>query len=266
MFRSILKKLAALVPVTAFSIAQATGLSSEPTLTLQPGDLIVQQSKDGWKAIKVLAIDAWPNGDATAHCLIYNSAPGKPTSESLKQAGVRIWHAPIAANRFAHGWERIGTWPPSKGELAGFIEYLKLTDFPRYLDVTGQDSKAIVHKANEHYKCAIELGNQGRRVESIAEYSKAIELFPLFFEAIDNRAFTYMELGKNQEALQGFEESLRVNPNGLAAYFSKGECLMKLGRLEEAAKVFGAGVTKFPQKKALFEDFLKRAEALKKRT
>ncbi len=234
-------------------------------LIVKPGDLIVQRDKDGWVAIKILAIDPWPDGTSAAHCLTYKSVPSKPTPESLKRAEVRIWHAPIDAGSFKEGWELIGNQAPSKDELVGFLEYLKLTDFPRYVSFTGQDSRDIVRKANEHYKRAYYLGDQGKRVEAIAEYSKAIDLFPLFYEAIDNRAFTYMELGKIREALSDFELSLRVNPNGMAAFFSRGECLMKLGDLAAAETIFLDGRSKFPEQRAMFEKFLNHVRALRKK-
>lgn len=233
-------------------------------LSVKPGDLIVQQGKDGWRAIMILAVDSWPDGSFAAHCLTYKPVLTKPTVETVRQAPVFVWHAPIDAGSFQQGWERIGNQAPSKEELVGFVEYLKLTDFPRYLAFTGQDSKEIVRKANEHYKRAYALGDQGKRTEAIDEYGQAIDLFPLFYEAIDNRAFTYMELGRFNEALHDFEESLRVNPIGVSAFFSKGECLMKLGELKAAEAVFQEGQNRFPAQRAMFTEFLEQVRVRKK--
>jgi tetratricopeptide (TPR) repeat protein len=221
-----------------------------------PGDLLVKRAKDGWAALKILAVDPWPDGTATAHCMMYELAPDKPTVESLEQTPVLVWHTPINAGSFGQEWERIGNRPPGNDELDGFVEYLKLTDFRRYATFTGQDFREIIRKANEHYKRACALGDQGQRTEAIGEYTEAVELFPLLYEAIDNRAFTYMELGNFREALRDFELSLRVNPKGMAAFFSKGECLMKLGDFKAAAVVFQEGQGRFPEKGAMFTKFL----------
>ncbi|WP_298208459.1 tetratricopeptide repeat protein [Acidovorax sp.] len=265
MFKSIITFCAVILSALGMSSTQANASSlAKDGLVVKVGDVIVQQGKSGWSAIKILAIDPWPDGTAAAHCLTYQPIAVKPTIESLKQAPVLAWHAPINAGSFGQGWERIGNQAPIKEELVGFVEYLKLTDFPRYIAFTGQDSKVIVQKANEHYKRAYALGDQGKRVEAITEYSQAIELFPLFYEAIDNRAFTYMELGKFREALSDFERSLRVNPTGMAAFFSKGECLMKLGQLKAAEAVFQEGQSRFPEQQATFEKFLKQVRALQK--
>lgn len=264
MLRLITFLFAAVASALCISIAYANSTAPKmQPLIVKAGDLIIQKDKSGWSAIKILAVDPWPDGSAAAHCLTYETTSSKPTFESLKEAKIRIWHAPINASSFKD-WELVGNQAPSTDEFNGFIEYLKLTDFPRYVSFTGQDSKEIVRKANEHYQKAYALGDQGKRVEAIAEYGKAIDLFPLFYEAIDNRAFTYMELGKVPEALQDFEASLRVNPNGMAAFFSKGECLMKLGQLKAAEAVFQEGQTKFPEKRALFTKFLEKVRALRK--
>lgn len=230
---------------------------------LKPGDLIASKETDGWSAIKILAVDEWPDGSTAAHCLIYERTQAKPSLDSLRQTPVFAFHAPIDGASFGAQWETLGNQVPTAQELTGFVEYLKLADFPRYLAFTGQDAQQIVRAANDHYARANALCEEGRQEESIAEYDRAVELFPLFYEAIDNRAFTRMELGRYGEALQDFERSLQVHPEGAAAFFSRGECLMKLGELEPAEAVFRDGLTRFPEQRGLFADFLERVRNLR---
>ena len=228
-------------------------------LNIKPGDTLVQRAGDRmWRVVRILEVDEAPDGGSTAHCMTYEPSWMKPTMASLPKLGVRVMHVPILAGSFLSGWERLGNQPVSKEEMRGFIEYLKHTDFKRYVLLTGQDLEKVVTAANEHYKKANTLGEQGKRNEAIAEYTAAVELFPLFYEAIDNRAFTYMELGKYEDALRDFELSLQVNEDGVTAFFSKGECLMKLGKLSEAEAIFEQGVTRFPEQRELFSKFLKQ--------
>lgn len=63
-------------------------------------------------------------------------------------------------------------------------------------------------------------------------------------------------LGRNAEALADFELSLHGNPYGDTAFFSRGE--RRLGRLAEADAVFAEGQTRFPERCALFSQFLER--------
>lgn len=231
--------------------------ATPPAPTRRSGDVITQyEPGKGWSVAKVLQVDEFPGHGATLHCLIYATSSNEPTLATLAQLPVYIWHVPMAESAFNTGWTLLGNLPPRQEEMMGFTEYLKLTDFPRYLSFTGQDVKELVGRANALYREACRLGDEGKRTEAIAIYDEVIDIFPLFFEAIDNRAFTHMELGNYQAALAGFEESLRVNPDGLAAFFSRGECLLRLGRLDEAHNVFSEGITRFPEQEPMFRKFL----------
>lgn len=240
--------------------------SAEGDPPLVAGDIIIQHDgRKGWRSIKVLAIDEYEGHSPTAHCLTYDHTPGEPTLASISSLTVKIWHAPIAANAFAQGWQRVGNLPVSQDEFVGFVEYLKLTDFPRYVEFTGQDVEELIARANAHYREANKLCDEGMRIEAIREYEQAIDIFPLFFEAIDNRALTLMELGLYDKALSGFEESLQVNPDGVVAFISSGECLLRLGRLDEAERIFAAGLDRFSEQRENFRRFLDTVRELKKK-
>lgn len=228
---------------------------------MEPGDIIVPRNgDDGWRAVKILAIDTWPGGEETFHCLSYERTPERPALETVAALEVALYHAPIDGHGFRKDWEILCSPGVAEADLVGFHEYLKLTDFPRYASVTGIDVDALVQQALSHYRTACALGDQEQRLEAIAEYDLAIELFPPFFEAIDNRAFTLMELGRIEEALAGFEASLRVNPDGHAAFFSRGECLLKLGRFDEAETAFRAGALRFPEHRTDYKRFEELAQ------
>lgn len=215
---------------------------------MKVGDLIISQNGSGeWATAKILAIDAWPDGSETFHCLCYKTTREKPSPASIELLDLLIYHAPMDSDEFKKNWQVLCSLPVTEGELIGFVEYLKHTDFPRYLEITKQDAREIVEQANAHFRAGLALGEEGKQLESIQEYTKAIDLFPLFHEAIDNRAFTYMELGDFASARDGFEDSLRINPDGSTAFFSRGECLMKLGLLDEAEQIFLEGGRRFPE-------------------
>ena len=235
-------------------------------LTLRTGDLITQHNEDGWTAVKILAIDKLADGSATAHCLTYASTDEKPTADALQQASVLLAHAPVLASSFSEGWEAIGNKTPTTDELVALVEYFKHTDFPRYVSLTGQSAKDIVHEANEHFRRANKLREENAKFKAaIVEYGKAIELFPLFYEAIDNRGLAQMQLGRYKEAIADFELSLKVNPHGMAAFLSKGECLMQLDQLAAAEAAFQEGLIHFPEERATFTKFLERVRALRKK-
>ncbi|GAB3254807.1 tetratricopeptide repeat protein [Chitinimonas naiadis] len=235
-------------------------------LPLKAGDLITQHSEEGWTTVKILAVDKLPDGSATAHCLTYTTTDEKPTPDALQQASVLLPHAPILASSFNEGWESIGSKTPTTDELVPLVEYFKHTDFPRYVSLTGQSAKDIVHEANEHFRRANKLREEDAKFKAaIVEYGKAIELFPLFYEAIDNRGLAQMQLGRYKEAIADFELSLKVNPHGMVAFLSKGECLMQLEQLAAAEAAFQEGLIHFPEERATFTKFLERVRALRKK-
>lgn len=227
---------------------------------MKEGDVLVSQNADdSWSAVKILAIDEWPDSSQVLHSMFYEPVPERPTMETVASLRVAVGHSPMAAQAYGVGWEVLCSAPVRDHELEGFHEYLKLTDFSRYVTATGQDMPALVSKAIEFYRRACAIGNDGERRAAIDLYTRAIDIFPLFHEAIDNRAFTYMELGDYAEALRGFEESLRANPTGNSAFFSRGECLMKLGMMNEAISVFEEGAARFPGHRDIYVRFLAQA-------
>jgi tetratricopeptide (TPR) repeat protein len=252
----MLMKQSLMILMLSFSTSLLAG--SKP-LEVSAGDVITQKQQDGtWATILILLVDTWPDGSKAAHCRTFENSSTKPDLKAASHLAVRVGHAPIDAASFA-GWERVGNRAVRDVDLDGFKVYLKHTDFPRYLEVTGQDPDKIVAAANAHYKRGYALSDEGKRREAIVEYSEAIELFPLFYEAIDNRAFLHMELGDYRTALAGFEESLRVEPDGKAAFFSRAECHLRLGEFDLAAAQFTEGAKKFPADRAQFDRFAEMA-------
>lgn len=238
---------------TSASIAQN---GTDIRLRVKRGDILAQLNEnDTWGIVKILQVDRLSENTQIAHSLIFNNTTSKPDLSSIETLAIYIYHAPIAAESYTNGWQVIGNLPPTETELSGFIEFLKYTNFVRYAEYTQQDTHAIISEANLNYNQANKLLDQGNRRGAISLYAKAFELFPLFFEAMDNSGFAYMELGNYENALNAFRTSLQVNPEGRKAFFSSGECLMALGRYSEALKIFEEGAVKFPQEKALFKQF-----------
>ena len=77
--------------------------------------------------------------------------------------------------------------------------------------------------------------------EAIDWYTKAIEVDPNCEAAgalYSNRAASYTALGKFQEAIADGDACARVRPNWLKGYFRKAVALESLGKLDEALKAY----------------------------
>jgi tetratricopeptide (TPR) repeat protein len=231
---------------------------------MKAGDVLIHQRSDGyWTTTRILVIDRWEDGSETFHCRLYKPTQDKPSVDALSSLPLLAMHAPIAAEGYKHTHQILCSFPVADEELEGFHEYLRQTDFARYAEVTRQDIHALVSEANSHYQAALALGDSGKPQEAIDAYTKAIDLFPLFFEAMDNRGLTYMELGDWNTAVHDFEQSLRVHRDGHVAFFSRGECLLKMGDLDQAKIVFQEGASRFAEHRETYLRFLDIAQLTK---
>ena len=71
-----------------------------------------------------------------------------------------------------------------------------------------------------YYNRGTELGQLKRYEEAIADFSKAIAIYPFDF-AYGNRATAYFFLGKYQEALRDFGHALALNPDHAISYYGR---------------------------------------------
>lgn len=197
----------------------------------QEGDIIYSYFDNQYHVYKVLRLDDFGGYHLTA----YHPLDHVPTLQDIPHLQPLIWHVPIAQ---MDNSELLYNLPVSEDDLQGYYEYLRLTDFRKWSEETGQDLDDILKRANHAYKTAYYLTDEGRLEDALVKYAEAVELFPLFFEAIDNRAFVLMDLGRWEEAIEEFRRSLWVNPGGMAATFSIGECFYRLGQLAEAGEWF----------------------------
>lgn len=190
------------------------------------GDVFYTEREGQYNVYKLLRIESVYD---TFHVKWFEKVSELPKLEDLPTLGIFVHHTPMARKAFENP-RLISKSEVSENDLLGYFEYIKQT---RNVD-------EIVKYANEYYQQAHQLTNQKNHLGAIQKYSSAIDLMPNFFEAIDNRAFCYMDMGKWSEAIEGFKQSLEVNPNSLLAVFSMGECFFRLKQYEEAKTYFNA--------------------------
>lgn len=188
------------------------------------GDIFYIQNGKTYNLYKLLAED---KAFDCYHVLSYQPIAGLPEQEYLEQIDIAVYHSPFSKSTFA-GATILFNMPILPDDLIGYHEYLRQTQPPEY----------YVPIANTYYREGLRLSDAQKRMDAINEYSKAIDLFPQFFEAIDNRAFLKMELGLWKEAIDDFKLSLEQNPNSLIAEFSIGECYLNIGDYSTAKYQF----------------------------
>lgn len=214
------------------------------------GDILYSYLDGKYHVYKILRRDEW----GTYHTLIYQPMDREPVEADVDSLQVMAWHAPIGS--FPTG-ELLTVRPVVKEELVGYLEYLKMVDFGKYLEESGQDPAEAFAKAKALYKEAYYLTDAKKTEEAIVKYQEALEVFRPFFEAWDNMAFVKMDLGRWKEAIADFEESLKYNPEGYAATFSIGECYYKMNDRENA-RIWFKKATELDPNQRIGWDFLAR--------
>lgn len=188
------------------------GASDSPT-EFSEGDIFYTYFDDRFHLEKLLKFEREFD---TYHVLSYQPIERLPEIDEIESLKIFIHHAPIDKNGFENP-RLLAKSKVSAADLRGYHEYLRQT--------RGTDD--IIAAASEYYENGNNLADEKKFEEAIDEYSKAIDLIPVFYEAIDNRAFSKMDLARWAEAVEDFELSLRVNPDNAAAEFSIGECYLK---------------------------------------
>jgi tetratricopeptide (TPR) repeat protein/predicted membrane protein len=93
-----------------------------------------------------------------------------------------------------------------------------------------------------HYNLANGLMRDGNFAQSLAEYDRAVELDPEFFEARCNRGDLLAHLGRLPEAEADYAVAVQIQPASSVIRNSYGLILRRMGRLADAAAQFREAV------------------------
>ena len=188
------------------------------------GDIFYSQSENGYELYKLLAID---KEFEIYHVLCYSTIDHLLPISDVEKIPVMIYHSPFDKKAF-EDCSLLTNRPITSSELIGYHEYLRQTSSPEF----------YTQIAIDYFNDGLRLTDENKHDEAIDAYSKAIDLVPAFYEAIDNRAFCKMDLAEWEDAIIDFRFSLQQNPNSLLAEFSIGECYLKMGDYENAKHQF----------------------------
>lgn len=203
---------------------QPENSKTEQSADFSVGDIFYTKTDNKFNLYKLLAIDT---EFECYHILTYSPVENLPALTDIDKLSIFVYHSPFDKKAFANS-TLLTNQSLKANDLIGYHEYLRQT----------QDPNFYIPIANSYYKTGLAETDQKKHYEAIDSYSKAIDLFPQFFEAIDNRAFCKMDLGLWTDAIEDFKLSLQQNPKSLLAEFSIGECYFKMGDYEKAKRQF----------------------------
>jgi len=101
--------------------------------------------------------------------------------------------------------------------------------------------------ATYYYNRAISYRETGRADQALADYNRAIEINPRHFEAYNNRGTIFISRRDNERALEDFTRATQINPRYAIAHNNRGEALENMNRLEEALAAYTRAIENNPR-------------------
>lgn len=105
--------------------------------------------------------------------------------------------------------------------------------------------------AQADFDAALQAYKDGNRDTAVADYTKAIQQAPSFFEAYYNRGIVYEDLGDSSSAIADYTKAIEINPKYTRAWYNRGILYYKQGELDKAIDDFTQAIqiepTTFPE-------------------
>lgn len=91
-----------------------------------------------------------------------------------------------------------------------------------------------IGEAEEHFSAGVQLQNQDRWEEAIAEYDEAIRLDPQNADVYSNRGFAYFKLDQFEQAILDYGEAIRLDPRNPMVYATRAVTYRIVDKKDEA--------------------------------
>ena len=102
--------------------------------------------------------------------------------------------------------------------------------------LTAQEAYAQNKNAKDLYNSGIDKAESGNLEGAIADWTKAIEIYPRFTYAYYNRGFVKHELQDYQGAIDDYTKAIELNPELYQPYTNRGITLELIGNLKDACR------------------------------
>lgn len=99
-------------------------------------------------------------------------------------------------------------------------------------------SPTDLQEAEVYNNLGVDWASQGRFIEAIAAFQRAIELYPNYENAYNNLGIAYASLGDFSAAVDAFQSAIEINPRNWETHNNLGSAFGSLGQFPEAADAF----------------------------
>jgi len=102
----------------------------------------------------------------------------------------------------------------------------------------GEKQKAVTGEVKASFDAGLQLAQQGKYAEAVAEYKKALEKDAAQPYVLANMADALARNNQNQEAIDTYDKAIALKPDDAALYTNKGVVLGKMGKTAESQEAF----------------------------
>jgi Flp pilus assembly protein TadD len=96
----------------------------------------------------------------------------------------------------------------------------------------------ITESSGAHYSLGCALEKKGQTDEAIQQYQEAVRLKPDYAEARNNLGDALLNKGQTDEAIQQYQEATRLKPDYAEAYYDLGIALVQKGQTDQAIQQY----------------------------
>ena len=240
-----------------------------------------QQDKDGADG----AVVAIASDDSKKFSEIAGDNKGKKITEFIQQEKIWKWTPPNAQNNRIVAQSSIFLFGPShisenlyekeiikNSDKKNIIAYLRdkfsiteqrlFSDFAGFAMANAHNKEYTNYSEEDYFNLGATYYQRGMYKEAIEYYDQSIKIDPQDPKAYNNRGVAKAALGNHTEAIQDYDQAIKINPQYAEIYFNRGNAKAALGNHKEAIQDFDKAIEINPQDADTFNNRGNRKAAL----
>ncbi|MFC1995184.1 fused MFS/spermidine synthase [Chloroflexota bacterium] len=178
----------------------------------------------------------WHTEDDTRKLYVVVGSFQPLSSESLSDANTRAGRGSPVSLIMPN--DVFTSWLNARENILLTDDYAPVDNMVAFLHL----EKGRLTEVEEHYKTGVELTGQGKLDEAIDEYNEAIRLNPGYAMAYNNRGNAYAELGQFERGIEDYDEAIRLNPGYAMAYNNRGTSYVSLNQFERGIEDYDEAI------------------------
>ena len=120
--------------------------------------------------------------------------------------------------------------------LFSFLTFQRNRDYHSSMTIWQDTVDKCPDNPRAHDNLGIALREQGRLPEAIDQYEQALRLKPDYAPTRYNLGIALLQLGRTQEAIQLWQQALQIKPDLVEAHYNLGNALFQAGQVPDAIR------------------------------